>query len=143
MILRAATPADCAALRRLLLETGLPAEDVDRHVPAFRVLEEEGELIGCAALERHGDEGYLRSVAVSATARGMGLGQQLTEELLREAAAAPARSVWLMTLSAERFFGRFGFVKVAREEAPLWLRAHPHFQSFCPASAVLMRWPAG
>lgn len=142
MIRRAAVPADCAAIRRLLLECGLPAEDLEPHLHSFRVVEDQGELIACAALERHSDEGYLRSVAVSTTARGMGLGTKLTQDLLSAGPAEPPRTVWLMTLSAERFFSQFGFVRVLREEAPLWLRAHPHFQSFCPASAVLMRWDA-
>jgi len=136
---RAAVAADRAALRRLLVDSGLPADDLDQHLPAFRVIEEEGELIACAALERHGADGYLRSVAVAAAHRGAGLGAQLTSEILEAAAGGSLRAVWLMTLTADRYFALRGFVKAPREEAPAWLRAHPHFLTYCPAGAVVMR----
>lgn len=136
---RAATAGDREAIRRLLTEGGLPAEDLDRHLSEFRLVKQKGSLIACAALERFGADGYLRSVAVAARARGTGLGARLTEEMMSEAAAGSLRAVWLMTLSAEAFFAQRAFVRVPREEAPPWLRAHEHFQTYCPVGAILMR----
>lgn len=139
MISRAATAADVAELRRLMVGSGLPAEDLEQHLRVFRVVERDGGLIACAAVERHGSDGYLRSVAVAAEHRGAGLGAQLTDEILGAAAAESLRAVWLMTLTADRYFALHGFARASREEAPAWLRAHPHFLTYCPAGAILMR----
>lgn len=141
MISRAATAADVADLRRLMVGSGLPAEDLEQHLRVFRVVERDGGLIACVALERHGSDGYLRSVAVAAAHRGAGLGARLTEEMQREAAAEGLRDLWLMTLSAEPFFARLGFVRLPREQSPPWLRSHDHYLTYCPAGAIVMRRP--
>jgi amino-acid N-acetyltransferase len=47
--------------------------------------------------------------------------------------------VFLLTTTAERFFPRFGFEEIARDEVPASVQASVEFQSACPASAIVMR----
>jgi len=79
----------------------------------FIVAEREGELIGVAGLEVYGASALLRSVAVE--------------------------DVFLLTTTAERYFPRFGFSCVSRDEVGEEVRAAVEFQDACPSSAVVMR----
>jgi amino-acid N-acetyltransferase len=76
---------------------------------------------------------------VATDQQGRRLGHQLTEAALRLARSLGAPDVFLLTTTAERFFPKFGFERIAREEVPISVRASVEFQSACPASAIAMR----
>jgi amino-acid N-acetyltransferase len=44
-----------------------------------------------------------------------------------------------LTTTAERFFPKFGFEPIDREQVPPSVRESVEFQSACPASAIVMR----
>jgi amino-acid N-acetyltransferase len=71
--------------------------------------------------------------------QGQGLGSRLTEAALALARARDQRAVFLLTTTADRFFPRFGFERITREDVPESVRQSIEFQSACPASAVVMR----
>ena len=48
-------------------------------------------------------------------------------------------AIYLLTTTAERFFPRFGFEVVTREDVPDSVKASVEFQGACPATAVIMR----
>lgn len=135
--LRHAAAADQDAWLALLHAAALPPASLDSATTWLAV--RGADLLACASVERHATSCYLRSVAVDARQRGAGLGTRLCEQALASAARAGAEEAWLMTTDAEGFFARRGFVPVAREEAPPWLRAHGHLIADCPSSATLMR----
>jgi ribosomal protein S18 acetylase RimI-like enzyme len=57
-----------------------------------------GEPVGCGALKFHGDEpAELKRMWVADSARGLGIGRRLLQELERRAAAGGARVVRLET----------------------------------------------
>jgi amino-acid N-acetyltransferase len=58
---------------------------------------------------------------------------------LRLAQLNGAVTVFLLTTTAERFFPRFGFEPIARDEVPASVLASVEFQSACPESAIVMR----
>ena len=97
------------------------------------------QLIGTAALEIYADGALLRSVAVKPRQQGRQLGHQLTDAALQLAANQGAHTVFLLTTTAERFFPKFGFEQIAREQVPASVRGSVEFQSACPASAIVMR----
>jgi amino-acid N-acetyltransferase len=47
--------------------------------------------------------------------------------------------VFLLTTTAERFFPKFGFEQIARDEVPASVKASVEFRSACCASAIVMR----
>ncbi len=103
------------------------------------IAEESGELLGCAAAEAHGEDTLLRSVASVPAARAAGLGARLAEAALLGAFARGARVAWLLTEGSEAFFAKRGFLRLARDEAPIWLQAHPQWRMQCSAAALVMR----
>jgi len=77
-----ATPEDGEAILELLRANTLPVEGALDHLHHALVARCQGRVIGSAALEVYDDGALLRSVAVEATHRGRGVGQQLTAAAL-------------------------------------------------------------
>ncbi|HEX8938615.1 MAG TPA: arsenic resistance N-acetyltransferase ArsN2 [Candidatus Limnocylindrales bacterium] len=126
-------------MARLLAEAGLPLEGALEAVREGVVLAEGRQLVGCAGLERWGELGLLRSVAVAAERRGQGLGTALVAAAEARAAAAGIRELYLLTETAAPFFGRLGYLAVPRAELPGAVAASPEAGRLCPESAVAMR----
>ncbi len=136
--LRAATEGDWAGIESLLRSADLPLDGAREHLLGFVVAEREGELVGCAAVERYGDAGLLRSVAVDPRERGSGIGAVLVERCIADATRAGMTSLVLLTTTAERYFPRFGFAVVNRASLPEAVQASAEFRGACPASAIVM-----
>ena len=142
-VIRHATARDWSDIAELLTASGLPLDGAAEHVDEFVVAEQDGALVGCAAVERYGGAGLLRSVAVADAVRGHGLGVELVEHCLANARAASLSDVVLLTTTAERFFPRFGFEIVDRSSVPAAVQQSVEFRSACPASATVMRLRLG
>jgi amino-acid N-acetyltransferase len=138
-MIEAANDRDLPQVRRLLECHHLPLDGVDDHVRTMLVAKEGAEVVGTAGLELYRDGALLRSVAVDPAHQGRHLGHQLTEAALRLAQTHGADTVFLLTTTAERFFPRFGFEQIARDDVPASVQASIEFQSACPASAIVMR----
>ena len=138
-MIEAASEGDLGAVRDLLARLQLPLDEIDDHVQTMIVAREEGQVVGTAALEVYADGALLRSVAVDPARQGRRLGHQLTEAALRLARTRGAGAVFLLTTTAERFFPKFGFETIARDEVPASVQASVEFRSACPASATVMR----
>lgn len=145
--IRPAQPYDWPAVAALLETNTLPLDGAEEQVERFLLAEGgDGALLGCAALERYGESGgrvsgLLRSVAVAAGARRRGVGARLVERLLAQGRAEGLADVTLLTTTAARYFPRFGFRPIPREQAPEAVRASLEFRVACPDSAVVMLLP--
>jgi N-acetylglutamate synthase-like GNAT family acetyltransferase len=135
---RAAGARELAAMEALLASSSLPTEGVAERLGDFLVAEAAGEVVGLAGLERHGPDGLLRSVAVSPSWRGRGLGVALTEGVLEHARTLGLRAVYLLTTTAEDYFPRHGFRRIERDAVPEGVASSAEFRELCPASAVVM-----
>ena len=124
---------------RLLEQNDLPVEGLTAHLATALVARSAGHIVGSAALEVYPDGALLRSVAVSPDQQRRGLGQELTREALRLAEALQVPAVFLLTTTAERFFPKFGFEPIGRDEVPASIQTSLEFTSACPASATVMR----
>jgi amino-acid N-acetyltransferase len=131
-------PEDEPAIVRLITDSGLPTAGLLDHLESAVVARLDGRIVACAALEIYADGALLRSVAVEESLRGSGLGQQVVRAALDLARQRGTTSVFLLTTTAETFFPRFGFRRVARADVPPGVRASVEFRSACPASAVAM-----
>jgi amino-acid N-acetyltransferase len=140
-IVRPAGESDYRAVAELLRAAGLPLAGVPPSLTDFYVAEERGRVLGAVGLEVHGGDGLLRSAVVDPAARGTGIGLTLVDRILRHARERGLGAVYLLTTTAEGYFPRFGFVRIAREQVPDLLQASVEFREACPASAVVMRKP--
>lgn len=136
--IRPALCKDFPIIQRMLLNYELPVVGVEERLSDFFVAVDEGELIAVMGLEVYEDLGLLRSLAVAREYRGRGVAKRLCKRVSQHAARRGIKKVYLLTLTAERFFLRQGFARLSRERAPDAIRSSEEFQNLCSASAVLM-----
>lgn len=127
------------AVDALIAAAGLPLDDIERCRAHQFVIRDRRGLAATAALEVHGSDAVLRSVAVAAERRGEGLGDAIVRAALEEARATGVATVFLLTETAPDFFRRFGFEVVERAAAPPAIRNSVEYCSVCPATATAMR----
>lgn len=138
--LRSAVPENLARIVALLEQAGLPAADITRGggLRDFIVALDAGQIIGAAGLERHGEHGLLRSLAVAPGWRGHGLGTALVEAVEAKARALGVRSLTLLTETAAPLFAARGYEELRRSQAPAAVQASTEFTVLCPASSTCM-----
>jgi amino-acid N-acetyltransferase len=135
---RPATAADWPAIERLLRASGLPIAGAAAHVAGF-ILAVEGEaVVGCVGAEVYDRAALLRSLAVAQTHRGRGIGDALEAQMIAALRARGVKRVGLLTMTAERFFERRCFKRVARDDLPAALQASEELKGACCASAAAM-----
>lgn len=105
----------------------------------FLVAEDGQAARAVIGLERFGDCGLLRSLAVQPQLRNAGLGGELVDALECQSRGAGVRAVYLLTTTAADFFTRRGYTVVARAQAPEVIQATREFSSLCPSQAVCLR----
>ncbi len=107
----------------------------------FFIAEEEGQLLGCAALHINWEDlAELRSLAVSTAAQKRGIGKKLVEACIQEARDLGVSKVYALTYRPG-FFEQLGFGLVPKETLPhkVWgdcLKC-PQFPN-CDEDALLM-----
>jgi DNA-binding MarR family transcriptional regulator/N-acetylglutamate synthase-like GNAT family acetyltransferase len=105
------------------LVAGIVAEFAPRFDSKYEacwIAERDGENVGCVFVVRHSDEvAKLRLLIVEPSARGLGIGERLTEECIRFARGAGYKSLSLWTnsilIAARRIYEKLGFMKVKEE----------------------------
>ena len=138
--LRQADPSDWAAVEVLLLESGLPVDDLgEDKLDGFLIAEDGSELLGLIGLQLYGTIGLLRSLVVAKEARRLGLAGKLIGALESAAEVAGVTELWLITVDAENFFERHGFEIVTRDSVPERIQQTEEFSDLCPGSAFLMQ----
>lgn len=138
LVFRPATGEDAEPIRLLLESCALPTADLRKSQPDFTVACEGARIVGVGALERFGTTGLLRSVAVSADHRGLGVGQAIVANLERRAFAAGLTELVLLTETARPFFESQGYRVIERDRAPAPVLESEEFRALCPRSARCM-----
>jgi N-acetylglutamate synthase-like GNAT family acetyltransferase len=136
--LRPATAADVPAVERLLGAAELPRAGVADAIATFVLAEHGVEVVGVAGLELCGDNGLLRSVAVTPAWQNRGLARRLVRHVIAAARERHLRVVYLLTTTAADYFATLGFARTTRQTVPQDVAATEEFASLCPASAVVM-----
>jgi amino-acid N-acetyltransferase len=128
-----------SAVKRLLVESGLPAEDITvQHLQHFFACGPGRDLEGLVGLELFGEVALLRSLTVASGRRGSGLGSRLVEHAEHYARDRGVKSLYLLTMTAEAFFLRRGYARLPREKAPDAIRNTKEFGGICPLSSAFM-----
>ncbi len=136
--IRQARHHDREAMVELLRASELPVEGLDDCWPEAFIACAGEAVAGVAALELQEPDAVLRSVAVAASHRGLGVGEALVHRALEAARSRRVRDVYLLTETAAAFFPRFGFRAAPREQAPAAILQSIEYSSLCPASAISM-----
>ncbi len=128
-----------AAATRLLEAANLPVADLtDEHLDHFFFCGPANSPFGLVGLEIYGADALLRSLVVVPDARAAGAGTALVMHIESYARGQGVRSTFLLTTTAEAFFGRRGYIRVAREHAPESIRTTRELADICPAGSALM-----
>jgi len=92
------------------------------------------DMIGVAGIERVGDHGLLRSVAVLPAWRGSGVARQLVTACEQNAASTELQKLVLIAAdeNAAHFFTHLGYASNARSELPAAVLSLPEFSHLCP-----------
>ncbi len=122
---RSATLPDAISIEQLIQVhvadgTLLPRTlaEICENIRDFVVVEHDGDIVGCGALHLYGMHlAEIRSITVTAKAKGRGAGRVLVDALLKEAKRQSVTCICLFTRIPE-FFGQMGFEVVAKEALP-------------------------
>jgi amino-acid N-acetyltransferase len=128
---------DGPPILQLLSVARLPVDGLLDHLDTTVVAHAGGRVVGCAALEVYADGALLRSVVVDGSVHGRGIGTRLTKAALELSSVLGVPTIYLLTTTAETFFPRFGFVRIARSEVPASVQMS--VESACPSTAAVMR----
>jgi amino-acid N-acetyltransferase len=129
-------------IKEVLAAGGLDHEDITpSHLQHFLVLKDDpsSTLTGMVGLEIRNNMALLRSLAVIEPRRNKGLATQLVREIEKYARSQQVDTLYLLTLTAERFFAKQGYRKTDRKSAPDAIQETTEFNSLCPATAVCMK----
>jgi amino-acid N-acetyltransferase len=136
--LRVVGQKELEELRAFLKAADLPYEDISLEGNEFTLYTNGDAIVGSGGLEFYGDHCLLRSVAVAPALRNKGLGELIVLDLIARATMKRVQTISLLTETAQAFFGKRGFERQDRGEAPKEIQASSEFSSVCPVSAVLM-----
>ena len=137
-----ASVEDETKIKEVLTAGGLHHEDITPfHLQHFLVLKDDpsSTLTGVVGLELINNNALLRSLAVIEPHRSKGLATQLLKEIEKYARSNQVDTLYLLTLTAERFFTKRGYRKTDRKSAPPAIQETAEFKSLCPATAVCMK----
>jgi len=142
--LRPALPADRPRVTGLRRQADLPLDGIPDDLEGFLVAQlPDGRVCAAGGLERHGTTALLRSTVVDPSCRACGVGGALVAELLRRAESSGALDVVLLTTTAQAWFPRFGFERIAWSDVPSEALGSAEFRGACPQTAVVMRKRVG
>ena len=116
---RPARTSDIKAIHKLIVDFAsggrmLQKETVTLYesVQEFVVAVEDGQVVGCGALHvLWEDLAEVRSVAITETLRGNGIGNQILERIIERARELGLSRIFCLTIET-KFFGRHGFEEI-------------------------------
>lgn len=115
--------------------------EIYRHLRDFFVIERDGKIAACGALEIFTEDlGEVRSLVVGGTYRGRGFGQHIVHHVIGEARRLGLRRLMALTYAPE-FFHKLGFKTVPKGALPekVWgICVKCYKFNHCDETAVLL-----
>ena len=134
-----ATEENEPEIKQLLTDSDLHHEDIAAAQLKHFILGWDGpKLVALIGLEIKNHSALLRSLAVDADYRNRGIATRLVGKIEDYAKLMEVDSLYLLTMTADAFFEKCGFRRIARDSAPAGIQETTEFQTLCPASAVCM-----
>ena len=126
-------------IKQLLAGCDLLYEDI---TPAlfehFLLGWDDARLIAVIGLEVKNQVALLRSLAVDAEYRNRRIAASLVDNIEGYAKSLNVDTLYLLTMTAEAFFKKCGYLPTARDSAPAGIQGTAEFKNLCPASAACM-----
>jgi amino-acid N-acetyltransferase len=134
------TPGPALRAATALLEgAGLLAKDLTpAHLEHFFCCGAAESPTGLVGLELFGANALLRSLVVSREMRRAGVGAALVRHAEGYARSHGVRALYLLTTTAEKFFAKRGYVRIARESTAPAIQGTYEFDELFPESATVM-----
>jgi N-acetylglutamate synthase-like GNAT family acetyltransferase len=143
MGIRSARCRDKEKVQKLLRGCAQPYDDgLFQESGLVLVAERQGKIIGVIGMKCRGRNAVLRNLAVAEGERGRGVGRLLVAHAEREAAYRGVRSLYVLCLTAARYFSGLGFLPCPLESAPQALlrimenAQPPHARAACMSKAA-------
>ena len=134
-----ATEDNGLEIKQLLADSDLHHEDITKAQLNHFLLGWDGpKLVAVIGLEIKKHSALLRSLAVDADYRNRSIATRLVGEIEDYAKSMEVETLYLLTMTAEAFFKKCGYRRIARDSAPAGIQKTTEFQNLCPASAVCM-----
>lgn len=134
-----ATEENGPEIRRLLANSDLHHEDISTAQLKHFLLGWDGpRLVAVIGLEIKKHCALLRSLAVDANYRNRGIATRLVGKIEDYVRSMEVETLYLLTMTAEAFFEKRGYLQIARDSAPTGIQETTEFRNLCPASAVCM-----
>jgi len=138
MIYRNARQSDLPGIQNFLAERNLPCDDIASHINNFVIIEVDNNIVAVGGLEIYDSVALLRSIAVSAKNKNIGLGKKILFLLEEKAILMGVKQFYLLTENAQNYFQKFGFSIIERDKVPSVIKLTKQFTSLCPDSAIAM-----
>lgn len=139
ILIRKAGREDLPAILTILTSLKLPIEGIAEHVHHYLIAEVNGRTVATMGLEVYGLTALLRSAGVAAGLQHQGIGGRLFDLMVGYARELGVRELIILTTTAERYFGRKGFVVIDRGEISSPVLSSAEFRFACPSSTVCMK----
>jgi amino-acid N-acetyltransferase len=134
-----ATEDNGSEIKQLLTDSDLHHEDITTAQLKHFLLGWDGpKLVAVVGLEIKNHSALLRSLAIDADYRNRRIATRLVGEIEDYAKSMEVDTLYLLTMTAEAFFEKCGYRRIARDSAPAGIQETTEFQNLCPASAVCM-----
>lgn len=123
----------------LLASNRLPTSDIDEENVELYIGVLNEEMIATVGIETYGKFALLRSLCVKEGYKNRTIGEALLQFIHNACQEKAIHSLFLLTTTAERYFERFGYGVIHRQEAPKVIQTTREFCSICPSSAIIMQ----
>jgi len=128
-----------AGAAQLLDSAGLPSSDLtDAMLEHFFFIGAPSKPIALVGLEVFEKVGLIRSLVVAPGARSNGAAWALLGHAERYSSSRGVRELYLLTTTADNYFERHGYSRIARDAVPDSIRSTKEFAAICPATSTIM-----
>ncbi len=130
---------EISKVKKLLDEFSLPTSDLNEkdRLQLFGIFENDS-LIACVGVETYGENGLLRSLAVTTGSREKQIGRRLCEYIESHCLQHGVKRLFLLTETADGYFTKLGYKIWQRDGAPAEIRGTTQFSDLCPSSSKFM-----
>lgn len=138
---RKSLASDLRGIELLLSSAQLPASDIERYLSTFFVADNGYQIIGVGGLENCGSGiGLLRSFVVAPEFRNQGIAARMFAQVAAAARQLGISALYLLTNTAQDYFAKRGFTRMARDDAPAPIRRTSQYanEPRCGAATLML-----
>lgn len=138
ILIQKAKNSDLEPIAELLVTNELPIADIrEKHVQMF-IGRFNDEMVATIGIEKYGSQALLRSLAVKHSFRNNKIGGAMVKHVIGLCLKENVENLYSFTTAAEKYFLKFGFKRIERDEVPDTIKNTLEFRELCPESAAVL-----